>query len=260
MKTVGIVTLLLALAVAPTRGMVTDPIAKILEMLGSMQGKIISEGHEAQKMYASFSEWCEDRSQELHFEIKSGKSEVASLKAAIEKATADIEALDSKISDSGSDASESEADLKKAESLRASEHEEFIAVEKELVDTVDMLERAMSIIRKEMKGGAFLQAKTVHTAKRVVEALRAMVEASSIHIEDATKLTALIQGQRSSAQDETAAEEEEEEEEDEEDEEEEEDDAAAMAGHLGHLEADKERLEGLLRNSQDEHDDLPISA
>ena len=52
-------------------------------MIGDLQSKIISEGADAQKVYDEFSEFCEDRSRELGFEIKTGKAEVKELNAAI---------------------------------------------------------------------------------------------------------------------------------------------------------------------------------
>ena len=40
------------------------------------------EGEVSQKLYAEFAEWCEDRSKDLGFEIKTGKATVDDLKAA----------------------------------------------------------------------------------------------------------------------------------------------------------------------------------
>jgi len=191
-------TLLFALAMLAGADQ-TNPLEKVLQMLSDLQNQIIGEGREAQKMYSEFSEWCEDRSQELHFEIKTGKAQVASLKAAIDKGTADGEALESKISDSASDISEDESELKEATAIRKGDNKAFVDLEKELVGTVDMLERSMSIVQKEMKGGAFMQIKNQQSvaafvnAKTVVQALQAMVEASSISSADASRLNALIQ-------------------------------------------------------------------
>ena len=53
-----------------------------------------------QKTYDEFAEWCEDRSKDLQFEIKTGKGNKADLEATIQKETANI--------------AEDEADMKKA--------------------------------------------------------------------------------------------------------------------------------------------------
>merc|ERR1719335_1745080 len=76
-----------------------SPIEKILEMISDLQTKVIGEGNDAQKEYDSFSEWCEDRSTQLGFEIKTGKSEKAELEATIEEEGANIAALSAKIED-----------------------------------------------------------------------------------------------------------------------------------------------------------------
>merc|ERR1719460_2181479 len=75
----------------------TNPIAKVIEMLGDLQQKIIKEGEVAQKEYDEFAEWCEEESKNLQFEIKTGKAEAEELTATIDKQTSDIKALDEKI-------------------------------------------------------------------------------------------------------------------------------------------------------------------
>jgi len=55
-----------------------------------LQAKVIGEGEEAQKAYDEYSEWCEDRSTNLGFEIKTGKANVAELQATIEADTSRI--------------------------------------------------------------------------------------------------------------------------------------------------------------------------
>merc|ERR1719230_1025668 len=104
----------------------TDPIQKVLEMLSDLETKILKEGHDAQKVYDEFSEFCEDRSRELGFEIKTGKGEVASLKAAIEKESATIDSLNAKIEELSGAIATDEADLKAARTIREKEEETFL--------------------------------------------------------------------------------------------------------------------------------------
>jgi len=196
--------LLFSLAVVLTGAAQVNPLSKVLGMLGELQDKLIAEGQEAQKMYGDFANWCQDRSQELHFEVKTGKAQVASLKAAIDKGSADSQALESKISDGASDISEDEGELKEATGIRNGENKAFVELEKELVSTVDMLERSISVIEKEMKGGAFLQTQK-DSAQTVVQALKTLVEASSVSSLDASKLTALIQNSDSDEDDQMGA-------------------------------------------------------
>merc|ERR1719217_1913303 len=139
----------------------TNPIEKVIEMLAELEQKIIKEGEAAQKVYAEFAEWCEEESKNLQFEIKTGKAEAEELKATIEKAASDIGAADESIAELSASIATDEADLKAATEIRDKEHADFVAEEAELVDIVDMLERAIGIIEREMKkgGAAFMQLK-----------------------------------------------------------------------------------------------------
>merc|ERR1719486_1612313 len=74
-----------------------SPMSKVFSMLGDLQAKIIKEGEEAQKVYDEFTEWCEDRSKNVGFEIKTGKSQIEDLTATIEKETSKISAFGTQI-------------------------------------------------------------------------------------------------------------------------------------------------------------------
>merc|ERR1719236_165235 len=111
----------------------SNPIEKVIEMLSELQQKIIKEGEVAQKVYDEFSEWCEEESKNLQFEIKTAKAEAEELTATIDKATSDIKALDEKIEELAASISTDEADLKAATEIREKEHADFVGEEAELV-------------------------------------------------------------------------------------------------------------------------------
>merc|ERR1719410_2014573 len=168
-----------------------SPIDKIITMLGDLETKIIKEGEDAHKVYAEFAEWCEDTSKDVMYEIKTGKGNVADLKASIEKEAANIAVQDSTIEDLAGQIATDEADLKAATEIRAKEASAFSAEEKDLAETIDTLERAIGIIEKEMNGGAaFAQ---IQKAASVTQALAVMVQAQSISVADGKKLSALVQ-------------------------------------------------------------------
>jgi chromosome segregation ATPase len=176
-----------------------SPIGKVIQMISDLETKIIKEGEETQKVYEEFSEWCEERSKEVMFEIKTGKGEVESLKATIEKEGANIQTQTSSIEELAGEIATDEADLKAATEIRDKEHADFAAQEKDLVETIDTLERAIGIIEKEMNGGASMM--QLKKANSVVSALSAMVSAEAITSTDGDKLTALVQ-QRAKEEDE----------------------------------------------------------
>jgi len=188
---ISVAVTLVLLAVAPASEAV-DPIQKVLSMLSDLQGKIQKEGADAQKVYDEFTEFCEERSRNLGFEIKTGKAGVNDLEAAIQNEAAKIESLNAKIEELSSAISVDEADLKSATEIRAKEKSAFQAEEKELLDVIDTLERAIGILEKELaKGGAAMV--QLQSANSVAAALSVMVQATSLSSADASKLTSMIQ-------------------------------------------------------------------
>jgi len=193
--------LLVAVAVAATpavRASEVSPIGKVVQLISDLQGKVIKEGEEAQKLYAEFSEWCEDRARELGHEIKTGTAEADSLKASIATSSASILEFTSKIDDLASDIATDEADLKAATEIRDNEAADFKAEESELVETISMLDRATGILEREMaKGGSSMM--QVKNAQSLASALSAMVQASVMSSADAQRLTALVQTSNTAA-------------------------------------------------------------
>merc|ERR1719316_2124660 len=99
-------------------------------MIGDLETKIIGEGKDAQKVYDEFAEFCEDRSKEVGFEIKTGKSNKKDLEATIADEKAKAESLNAKIEELSSAIAVDEADLKAATEIRAKENAAFVAEEK----------------------------------------------------------------------------------------------------------------------------------
>merc|ERR1719492_395327 len=119
-------------ATVPNAQAVKNPIDKVLQLLTDMQTKIVGEGEEAQKMYSKAAEWCEERSKDLGFEIKTAKAEIEELKATIAAETARSSSLTAKVETLAADISTDEGDLKAATSIRTKEKADFDAVQKEL--------------------------------------------------------------------------------------------------------------------------------
>merc|ERR1719261_216408 len=88
-----------------------SPVSKVIELLSSLEAKIIKEGTASAKTYDEFAEWCEDRSKELGFEIKTLTSEKEGLEADIANYKADIAALNAKIEDLTAEINADEKDL-----------------------------------------------------------------------------------------------------------------------------------------------------
>lgn len=179
------------------------PIGKILSMLSDLQAKIISEGEVVQKEYAEFAEWCEDRSRNLGFEIKTGKAEVETLTAAIAEEAATTSSLSTKVDELASAGASNDKDLKAAITIRAKEAADFKAEEQELVETVDMLRRATGILEREMNSGA--SAVQLRNAANLAQIFNTMTQASFIGTTDAARLTAFAQQSQKGDDDDSSA-------------------------------------------------------
>eukprot|EP00408_Alexandrium_pacificum_P061368 CAMPEP_0171171912 /NCGR_PEP_ID=MMETSP0790-20130122/9455_1 /TAXON_ID=2925 /ORGANISM="Alexandrium catenella, Strain OF101" /LENGTH=686 /DNA_ID=CAMNT_0011636767 /DNA_START=54 /DNA_END=2114 /DNA_ORIENTATION=+ len=188
MRVLALVSLVLPAVCAES----ASPIDKVLQLLSDLQAKVIGEGEEATKTYTEFSEWCEERSKNLGFEIKTGKAEAEDLKASIDKEAATISSLEAKLDKLAADTATDEADLKAATKIRDQEAKDFSVEQAELAEVIDTLQRAVGILEKEMqKGGASMM--QLQGANSIADALGVLVDASALTSADAKQLTALIQ-------------------------------------------------------------------
>merc|ERR1719337_647910 len=142
--------LLALVAVSPVSARDMSPVEKVIQMLADLEAKVIGEGKDAQKAYDEYAEFCEDRSRQLGFEIKTGKANVEELTATIEEETSAIAALETQIEDLSNDIKTDEADLAAATKVRNKEAADFAVEEKELTEVLSMLERATAILSREM--------------------------------------------------------------------------------------------------------------
>merc|ERR1719183_1500018 len=111
--------MLLIVALALCGASQANPIAKIISMITDLEAKVQEEGKATQSEYEEYSEWCEDTSKDLQYEIKTGKAQVADLTATIEKMTAEIEAAETKIEELVASITSNEKDLSEATETRA---------------------------------------------------------------------------------------------------------------------------------------------
>merc|ERR1719210_1743302 len=159
-------------------------------MLSDLHAQVVREGEVAKKEYAAYAAFCEDRSRNLGFEIQTGKAEGEELRAAIAADAATISSLASKGDQIRAAIASGEKDLQAAESNRAKEAADFAAEDKELLETIDVLARATTILERQSGGASLAQ---MSRAGDLARALDTMVQASMIGTGDAARLTAFAQ-------------------------------------------------------------------
>merc|ERR1719379_2997614 len=151
MKCVFLFTLLLTKAYAAQSGLRTNPVSKVVQLLGSLEAKITKDGEAEQAAYEEYAAWCKDGAKDLNYEIKTAEGDIEDLQATISKADSDAAAASSKIEELSGDTTQNAADLKAATAVRAQEKKEYDAAESELVDVVDTLDRAINILEKKLR-------------------------------------------------------------------------------------------------------------
>jgi len=179
-----------------------NPLGEVLSLLGDLEAKVKKEGEQEAKAYKEYFEWCDDVAKNGQFEIKTASSQKEALEATIAEQSANIEASTSKIADLASAISTNEADLKGATGIRTKEASDFAASEKELVDVIDTLGRAITVLEREMKKNpAALAQINTKGYQGLLDSLNAVVDAAAFSAVDKKRLAALVQQQENSDED-----------------------------------------------------------
>mmetsp|Transcript_34798 Transcript_34798/g.63229 ORF Transcript_34798/g.63229 Transcript_34798/m.63229 type:complete len:686 (+) Transcript_34798:56-2113(+) len=169
----------------------TSPISKVLQMLADLEKKTLAEGEVAAAAYEAFKKKCTSGAQEFGFQIESSTTEIEELTATITKSVSTVTSVTSKIEEISASISTAETELKSATAIRSKEAADFAAEEKELLAVIDALNRAISILSKELSSGASLL--QLKDAGSLSQALTVMVQAAMLSTADASRLTALAQ-------------------------------------------------------------------
>jgi hypothetical protein len=179
-----------------------NPLGEVLDLLADLTAKIEKEGATESAAYKEYTEWCKDFKTNKGFEITTAISQTEKLEAAITEKAARLEETSSAIERLGADISSAVADLKSATSIRAKEAANFAAGQKELVETIDTLARAVTILDREMqKNPAAFAQFNIDDSKSILESLGAVVDAAAFSASDKSQLLAFVQSQDMSADD-----------------------------------------------------------
>jgi len=132
----------------------------------------------------------------LNNEIKTATSTSQKLTAKIDEAKSSIQVCTSKVEELSTAIASSESELSSATAIRDKESADFLASEKELVATIDTLERAISIISTEMqKNPAALNQIDKTSMSSLIQSISTVVDAAGFSTADHQRLTALVQSQ-----------------------------------------------------------------
>jgi len=104
---------------------------------------------EEQKIFHEYTQWVDDRTTDLGFEIKTGESTIEELIAFIEKSDNKVAELATAIGKLEDDIARLDAEKKDATAVRDKEHAEYIKVSTDYAESVDALERAIQVLTSQ---------------------------------------------------------------------------------------------------------------
>jgi hypothetical protein len=125
------------------------PVQKVIQLLGGMLEKGKKEKHDEQVQFAAYKQFCDDTSVEKKRAIEKASESIDMLKADIAKATADVELLTKEIAELDHDVSVWEGDQKAATKVREIEKTDYDATHKDYSESVDALQRAIAVLKKQ---------------------------------------------------------------------------------------------------------------
>merc|ERR1719271_361211 len=125
------------------------PVQKVVQLLNGMLEKGKKEKHEEQVQFAAYKQFCDDTTVEKTRAIKEAEQMIEVLKADIQKYEADAAALAKEIAAHDEDISVWQGDQKAATKVREIENTDYIATHKDYSESIDALERAIVVLKKE---------------------------------------------------------------------------------------------------------------
>ena len=201
--------LVVAAAVSGTQAVQTEsrgnPIRKVVTMLQGMAEKVTAEGKKEQDLYDKFMCYCKTGVDDLAASIDAAETKVEELTASIEEAKKKYEQVAGNLDTDKQALADAKEAMDKATAIREKEAADFGGEEKEMMQAVDALGRAVKIIKDEMsKGSSFAQIDTSNMQTALM-GLGAVLDAAAFSTQDREKLVALAQTSEDSDDEELGA-------------------------------------------------------
>merc|ERR1712032_407447 len=115
--------------------------------MGSAKGK--KEKHDEQVQFAAYKQFCDDTTVEKKRAIEEANEKIDMLKADIEKYISDAATLTKEIAGHDDDIAAWTGDMKAATKVRDMEKTDYDAMHKDYSESVDALERAIAVLKKQ---------------------------------------------------------------------------------------------------------------
>merc|ERR1719420_582501 len=125
------------------------PVQKVIELLQGMLEKGKKEKHEEQVQFAAYKQFCDDTTVDKQRAIKEANEMIEMLKADIQNYAVEADQLGKEIAGHDEDISVWDGDIKAATKVREIEKADYDATHKDYSESVDALERAIAVLKKQ---------------------------------------------------------------------------------------------------------------
>jgi len=125
------------------------PVQKVIQLLEGMSAKGKKEKHDEQVQFAAYKQFCDDTTVEKKRAIEEANEKIEMLKADIEKYISDAAILTKEIAGHDDDIAAWTGDMKAATKVRGMEKTDYDATHKDYSESVDALERAIAVLKKQ---------------------------------------------------------------------------------------------------------------
>jgi len=136
-------------SIAETSANQVTAIQKVIQLLIDMQAKSKTAKQAEMVEFATFKQFCIGTTTNKAAEIKEENELVESLSAEISKLEADVEDLGNKIDELQRSIHSQQADTNKAKEQRAKDHASYTQDTQDFAESVDALERAITVLTKQ---------------------------------------------------------------------------------------------------------------
>merc|ERR1712118_108315 len=148
------------------------PVQKVIQLMEGMLEKGKKEKHDEQVQFAAYKQFCDDTTVEKKRAIAEANERIEVLKADIQKYAADAAQLTKEIAELDEDISIWNGDIKAATNVRDIEKADYDATHKDYSESVDALQRAIAVLKKQShdrKQASFAQVSALKSLSLIPE-------------------------------------------------------------------------------------------
>jgi len=137
-------------------GQEVSPIKRVVNLLLDMKKQLEDEGTKESEMYDEMTCWCDTNTKEKTQAISDAEAKIGELEAGVQEKAARKASLATQVDKLKKDIPAAEDSLKTARAIREKEQGEFSAVETDMVQAIQNLKNAISILGRHQGGEAAL--------------------------------------------------------------------------------------------------------